>query len=79
MEEVSASLCIEMNLTCPNDECGAYINILNEKETNNYDHDEDGHLLRQMFPKHGSHDDFECEEVTCGECQTTFNVKGLEW
>ena len=79
METVQALLDIEMFVTCPNDECGDYINLLRPEDTNGYYHDDDGHLLRQMFPKHGSNDDFECEEVTCSKCKTVFDVKGLEW
>ena len=79
METVSASLQITMMVDCPNEECGAYIDLLDERDTSGQDCNEDGYLMRQMFPKHGSHDDFECEEVTCTQCKTTFNVKELEW
>ena len=79
LEEVSALLDIEMFVTCPNEECGDYINLLRDRDTDGTDHNEDGYLLRQMFPRNGSNDDFECENVTCTKCKTTFNVKGLEW
>ena len=79
METVTATLSIEMDVDCPNDECGNYIDILNERDTNGYDHNDDGFLLRQMFPKNGDHEDFECDEVTCSQCKTTFNVKELVW
>lgn len=78
-ETVAASLDIEMFVTCPNDECGYYIDLLKERDTNNYDHNEEGNLLRQMFPATGSHEDFECDDVTCTQCKTTFNVRTLEW
>ena len=78
-ETVTALLDIEMFVTCPNEECKNYINLLREDDTDGTNHDDDGYLLRQMFPKIGSHDDFECKDVTCGECKTTFNVKGLEY
>ena len=76
---VEASLSIDMYVTCPNEDCENYINLLDDRDTDGTDHNDDGALLRQMFPTHGSHDDFECEEVTCSECKTTFNVRGLEW
>jgi hypothetical protein len=79
MKTVEARLDIAMYVDCPNDECGNYINLLNERDTNDHDHNDCGELLKQMFPTHGSHDDFECEEVTCSECKESFNVKGLEW
>ena len=78
-QTVSAALCIEMNVTCPNEDCGYYINLLSEKETDGRLHNDDCELTRQIFPSHGSHDDFECEEVVCTQCKTEFNVKGLEW
>ena len=79
MKTVAASLTIDMWGDCLNDDCGNYINLLNQHDTDNYDHNDEGQLLRQMFPTHGSHTDFECEDVTCSECKTTFNVKELEW
>lgn len=79
IKTVEARLDIEMFVTCPNEECGYLIDLLSEKDTDGTPHDDDGYLLRQMFPAHGSHDDFECEDVTCTKCKTTFNVKGLEW
>lgn len=77
--EVTARLDIEMFVDCPNEDCGYLIDLLKEEDTNQVMHDDDSYLLRQMFPSHGDHDDFECEEVTCTKCKTTFNVKGLEW
>jgi hypothetical protein len=79
LESVSASLSIEMLVDCPNDDCGGYLDLLNEKDTSDVDHNEEGHLMSQMFPKTGSHDDFTCESVVCKYCKTEFNVKGLEW
>jgi len=79
METVEARLDIEMFVACPNEDCQFYINLLEERDTNGTMHDDDSFLLRQMFPSNGSHDDFECEDVTCSKCKTTFNVKGLEW
>jgi len=79
LKVVQATLDIEMFVTCPNDECEFYINLLDSKDTNNIDHNEEGYLLRQMFPGDGDHVDFECEDVTCSKCKTVFNVKELEW
>jgi len=76
---IAAVLDIEMFVTCPNDECGYYIDLLKDADTNGVCHNDDGHLLCQIFPKNGSHDDFECDDVTCSQCKTTFNVRGLEW
>ena len=55
------------------------IDLLGEKDTDGTAHNDEGALLRQMFPSQGSHEDFECEGVTCTKCKYTFNVKGLEW
>ena len=79
IETVEAALSIEMHVTCPTDECGNYINLLNEADTDGTPHDEDSVLLRQMFPRSGNNDDFECEDVVCSVCKTKFNVKGLGW
>ncbi len=79
IETVEATLSVEMYVTCPNDNCGNYINLLDEGDTDGTLHDDEGLLLRQMFPKNGSNDDFECEDVVCTVCKTMFNVKGLEW
>ncbi len=77
MKTVAASLHIQMHVDCPG--CDNYIDLLDSSDTDDYDHNDEGNLLRQMFPKHGEHEDFECEDVTCSECKTTFNVKELEW
>ena len=79
VKAVSALLDIEMFVTCPNDSCGDYINLLDERETDGVCHNDDSQLLRQMFPNRGSHGDFECKDVTCTKCKTKFNVRGLEW
>ena len=76
---VRATLNIEMNVTCPNDACGSYINLLDEDDTNGDAHNDDSALLRQMFPDYGGHEDFECGDVVCTQCKTKFNVKALEW
>jgi len=77
LKTVGARLDVEIFVHCP--ECNYMIDLLNERETNGVMHNDDGELLRQVWPRNGSHDDFECEEVTCTECKTEFNVKTLEW
>lgn len=77
IEVVSARLDIEIFANCPS--CDYMIDLLNEKETNDEYLNDDGALLRQVWPKNGSHDDFECESVTCSRCKTEFTVKSLEW
>ena len=79
IKTVEARLDIEMFVDCPNADCEDLIDLLREEDTDGHDHNDDGYLLKQMFPEHKSHDDFECEEVTCTKCKTTFNVKGLAW
>ena len=77
--QVTARLDIEMFVDCPNEECENMIDLLREEDTDGRMHNDDGYLLRQMFPKHGTHDDFKCDEVVCTQCKTMFNVSGLEW
>ena len=79
LEIVTATLDVSIFVDCPNDKCGNLINLLDERDTDNTTHNDDGYLLRQVWPKNGSHDDFECEEVVCSKCKTEFNVKALEW
>ena len=77
LKTVSARLDVEIFANCP--KCDYMIDLLNEEETNGECLNDDGELLRQVWPRNGSHDDFECEEVTCTQCKTEFNVKTLEW
>ena len=79
MKTVQARLDVEIFVHCPNEDCDYMIDLLREDETNGTMHNDDGELLRQVWPRNGSHDDFECEEVVCSQCKTEFNVKGLEW
>ena len=78
-----ATLCIEINVDCPNKKCGAYIDILREDETDGYNHNEEGFLMEQACPDKGiwttEHEKFHCEQITCTECGTTFDVEGLDW
>jgi len=79
MKTQEANLDISMWVDCPNEDCGNYIDLRNSKDTSGRDHDDDGYLLRQMFPKNGDNADFECDDVICSMCETKFNVKGLAW
>lgn len=79
LETVAATLSVEMYVTCPNEDCNNYINLLDEKDTDGTMHDDDSALLRQMFPRNGDNADFECDNVVCTDCKTEFNVKELEW
>ena len=76
---VVATLTIEMWVDCPNDECGKHIDLLDQTDTNETNHDDDSYLLRQMFPDNGNQTDFKCDEVVCSDCGTKFNVKELVW
>lgn len=78
-QTIEAWLDIQMYVYCPNDDCGTLINLLDERDTDAEMHNDDGALLRQMFPKNGDNADFVCDEVTCSACKTTFNVEGLAW
>ena len=79
VETLAARLDIELFVNCPNEECEELINLLSESDTDGFDHDDCGDLLNQLFPKYGSHDDFECDDVICTKCKTVFNVRGLDW
>jgi len=76
---VAARLAIKMFVDCPNPKCEAFIDLLEEDDTDGTAHNDDEYLLQQMFPSRGDHSDFECNDVTCTQCKTIFNVRGLEW
>ena len=82
MKTVSAKLNIEVTVDCP--ECDHPINLLDQRDTDNFDHNDCGEILQQACPSHniswsGAHKYFEVEDVTCTKCKTEFNVKELEW
>ena len=77
--EVEARLCIQVNIDCPNEECKSLIDILDCDDVGGVEHDEDSFLIRQVFSDSETYDEFECEEVTCSQCKTVVNVKGLEY
>lgn len=78
--ETRASLTIELWVDCPNSECENYINLMDERDTDytlHDDDDDDAFLTRQILSNQ-DFEDFECNEVTCTQCKTTFDVKGLD-
>ena len=82
MKTVTATLVIEVLAHCPG--CNYMIDLRNEDETNGDCLDDEGNILRQACPTSGNHwtdehKKFEVKEVTCTQCKTKFNVKGLDW
>ena len=77
IETITALLQIQMIVYCPN--CNHLIDLLNPIDTDDVNHNDDSDLLKQMFPDDGDRSSFNCENVTCTSCKTTFNVEGLEW
>ena len=80
MKTVSARLDIEIWVDCP--ECDNLINILDSRDTSNYDHNEEGQVLTQSCPDgswYEAHESFEVTGVKCSLCANEFNVKELEW
>jgi len=75
---VIARLDVEIFVDCPNEDCENLINLLDERDTDGYNHDEEGHLIRQVFGD-DDYKEFECGDVVCSKCKTEFNVKELEW
>ena len=73
--EVSASLSIELGVTCPY--CDAYFDLLSLKAIN-----DDGYLINQACPSDGcwsdSHDKFrEC--INCPDCRNEVKVVGITY
>lgn len=71
LKVVAATLTLEIWVDCPN-KCGNYIDLMR-------DYNEEGNLILQIFTTDGGREDFECDEVTCPDCETTFDVKVLDW
>ena len=80
-EIVSASLYVSINVECPH--CESYIDLLKSEDTDGVEHNDEAALMGQAFPDSPSwsesHRGFECRDVTCTECQKTFDVEILEW
>lgn len=80
MKTTTARLAIEVWVHCPH--CDFYIDLMDETDTDGYNHNEEGLVLSQAYPDgywYEEHKNFEVEDVTCSECKKDFNVKGLEW
>ena len=80
METVSATLVINVQVDCP--KCAAYIDLLDERETDNYNHNEEGAVIMQACPDGhwcDKHAEFNVRNVTCSECKTSFNVETISW
>ena len=82
MNTVKASLQISVMVNCPG--CGYYIDLLDERETDGTDHNDDAHILNQACPINGNcwseeHVKFKVEEVVCTQCKSEFIVEGMEW
>jgi len=76
VDTVKAVLDIEILVECPNPDCGIQLNLLQECDTDGCNHDDERQLSTQVLKNSGS--DFECADVTCTYCKTTFNVRELE-
>ncbi len=80
MEVVTARLSIEVLVNCPH--CEGLIDLMNERDTCNYNHNEEGAVISQACPDGhwiDEHSKFEIKGVTCSECYGEFNVKGIDW
>ena len=80
MKIAAARLDIQVYVTCPH--CEYLIDLLDEHDTNGVAHNDCGDVLREACPDGNwteHHEMFELDEVTCSECNGTFNVKRIEW
>jgi ssDNA-binding Zn-finger/Zn-ribbon topoisomerase 1 len=80
MSEARARLDIEIFADCPN--CDHLINLMDPRDTQGSDLNEEGFLLSQACPDGcwmDEHKKFEVNNVTCPECDHEFNIKGLDW
>ena len=78
MTEVMARLDIELFVDCP--KCDHLIDLLNQKDTAGYDHNEEGRVLTQACPDGywtDEHKKFSVKNVECSKCGSQFNVKGF--
>jgi len=78
MELTTATLLIELNVSCPNEECPEYFDLLNTKGISRK------WVLESLFDTSlgqnwsDLHEKFDCD-VICPSCKKEFNVKGIEW
>jgi len=75
-----ARLHIQVLVECPN--CFSDLDLMDSDDTSGSDHNEEGQVLNQACPNgHWSekHEHFNIDKVKCSQCNTKFNIKGLEW
>ena len=80
IKNVRARMDIEIFVDCPG--CDRLIDLLNERDTGGYDHNEEGQIIRQALPDGDwgdAHKNFTVTDVECSICGCSFNVKELEW
>ena len=80
MKSVRARLGIEVLVDCPN--CDSLINLLDEKDTNGVNVNEDGLVMKQACPNGNwfeLHKKFKVKNVTCSRCKKQLDVKGFDW
>jgi hypothetical protein len=80
LKTVEAKLAIEVFVDCP--KCEFLINLLEPSDTCERDHNDDNMIMRQACGDGfwmDDHKKFKVANVTCSQCKTKFNVKGLEW
>ncbi len=80
METVSARLNIEARVDCPY--CEHLIDLMCEEDTDGYDHDDEGRVIKQAIPEghwHEEHRKFTVDDVVCTNCKGVFNVKEIDW
>jgi len=80
IKTTSARLDIEVFVDCPH--CDTMIDLLDERDTSGYAHNEEGYVLSQACPNGNwseEHKGFSVDDVKCHSCNREFNVEGLEW
>lgn len=79
--KVKATLAISIHVDCP--ECGEFLNILDDSDTCNVDHNEESFILEQVFPDNEcwvtAHDTVEVDDVECTYCHHIFSIEGVNW
>ena len=72
-----ASLSIEINVECPNEECGDYFDLMKIEGLN-----DEGQLLSVACPSKGhwseSHEKFNLD-IACPACNQKIKIDGIGW
>ncbi len=81
-EQATATLHIEVTVNCPL--CDAHIDLLNPSDTGGQELNDCGEVLKDACPTDGrhwvdAHKSYEVDDVTCSECGSEFDVKGIWW